>query len=221
MACLVKSLVLTALLATLGTPGHAQSGAKAMFYDPAGVGAPPIKAGQSAMPHVRPIAYSYPFPAFGNVGVHYWLQDGDGRMFDEVGAASARGPLTLHVRSNVGGYVSIWSLTGKGAELTPRSDPRWAGYRLGTETLTVSDATLDPTSQAARFIMIFGRSQTEQAASVESAVRRLRELTSRAGRDGELQIVRETDVTTPQEFGTYVVNREGMPLAVEIVLGAR
>jgi hypothetical protein len=220
MVHIVKSLVLTILLGGLGTLVHAQSGAKAMFYEPAGVGATTVKTAPSVAPQLRPINYARPFPQFGHVGVHYWFEDGEGRMFDEAGASAATGPLTLHVRGNVGGWITIWSLEGAGAELSPRTDLRWAGYRLGTETLVVSDASLQPTRQATRFIAIFGRSQTEQAASTESAGQRLRELTARVERDGLPQIVRETDVTTPEEFGTYVVNREGMPLAVEIVLEA-
>jgi hypothetical protein len=79
---------------------------------------------------------------------------------------------------------------------------------------------LQPTGKTTRFIVVFGRSQTEQAGSADGAKERLRDLTSRVGQDGLPQIIRESDVTTLGEFGTYVVNREGMPLAAEIVLQA-
>ena len=78
-----------------------------------------------------------------------------------------------------------------------------------------------PGEQATRLIVVFGRSQTEMAASAERAQQRLSDLGNRLGNDGGPQIVRESDDETPGEIGTYVVNREGMPLATELVLRSR
>ena len=74
--------------------------------------------------------------------------------------------------------------------------------------------------RTSRLIVVFARSQTEIPNSADSARDRLLDLTSRVGRDGLPQISREFDDVTPAESGTYVVNREGMPVAAEIILRA-
>lgn len=78
-----------------------------------------------------------------------------------------------------------------------------------------------PGERATRLIVVFGRSQTEMAFTADDARRRVLDLSSRLGVDRLPQVARETDDSTPGEIGTYVVNREGMPIAAEIVMRSR
>jgi hypothetical protein len=174
------------------------------------------------IPIRQPIIYARPFPARGHVGIHYWFEDENAHVFSENQASNGRGILTLHIRNNVGGgFLTVWSVDGEGVELTPR-EGAWAGYRMTAEPFVVPAKLQSvPGEQQLRFIVVFGRSQTEMAGTAASARRRLIDLSSRVGRDGTSQIIRETDDATPRAIGTYVVNREGMPVAAEVTLPGR
>jgi hypothetical protein len=216
---MVRSL---ALVLSLGVFVTGQTGAKTMFYDPGDNRAAAVKASAAGQARLRPILYAQPFPAYGHVGIHYWFEDGSGRIFSESKAPDVQGPFTLHIRNNVGGgFLTVWSMNGEGAEVTPR-EGLWAGYRMTAETFVVPTKLQSlGAEQNLRLIIVFARSQTEMAGSVESARNRLLDLGSRVGRDRLPQIIRETDDTTPGEIGTYVVNREGMPVAAELSLRGR
>ena len=216
---MAKSL---ALALSLGVFVTGQIGAKTMFYDPGDARAAVVEASAAVPARLRPIIYAQPFPAYGHVGIHYWFEDDSGHIFTENGAPDVRGPFMLHIRNNVGGgFLTVWSMNGDGAELTPRAD-RWAGHRMTTETFVVpTKLQFLPGEQNLRLIVVFARSQTEMADSVEGARNRLLDLSLRVGRDRLPQIIRETDDTTSGEIGTYVVNREGMPVVAELSLRGR
>jgi hypothetical protein len=216
---MVRSL---ALVLSVGMFVTDQAGAKTMFYDPGDARAATVKASVADRGRLRPIVYAQPFPAYGHVGIHYWFEDGNGRIFSENKAPAVKGPFTLHIRNNVGGgFLTVWSMNGDGAEVTPR-EGQWAGYRMTAETFVVpTKLQFLHAEQNLRLIIVFARSQTEMAASVESARNRLLDLGSRVGRDRLPQIIRATDDTTSGEIGTYVVNREGMPVAAELSLWGR
>ena len=210
------ALALGALQQPVGTV------AKKMFYDPADVGASEAPTSTAARTALRAVTYATPFPAYGHVGIHYWFEDGAGARYSERQAAMSTRPLTLHVRSNVHGFLTIWSLDGVGAELTPRMDSRWAGHDLSTKTFVVPGSfTFRPGDQASRLIIVFARSQTEVPSTPPGAAERLSDLGSRAGSDGWPQIISESDDNTPGEIGVYVVNRVGMPVAAQVNLRSR
>ena len=214
-----RLLVLLVALSPL-LPG--QVGAKTMFYDPAGVGTGGKEASAANATRLRQILWARPFPQFGYVGIHYWFEDARGHPLSETTAAQSTEPVTLRIRGNVDAFLTMWSVGGEGEELTPREHPRWSGYLMRTEPFVVPrKLRFVSGDKAARFVVVFGRSQTEMASSRDSALDRLRDLGSRIGKDGTPQILREVDDATPGEIGTYVVNRQGSPLAAEIVLRAR
>jgi hypothetical protein len=165
------------------------------------------------------VSSSRPASPYDSVGIHYWFETTDHRIVGEAVAATLSEPLTLHIRGNTAAYLTVWSTDGPGAELTPRQDERWAGYSIGSNPFVVPGTVrFVPGEQAAHVTVVFGRSQTEMADSAGHARQRLGDLGSRLGKDGRPQIVKESDDKTPGEIGTYVVNREGAPVAVEIVL---
>ena len=153
----------------------------------------------------------------GHIGIRYWFENDAGEAFTESGVAPG-GNYTLHIRGNTGAYISIWDVE-RGIELMSRGALSGGILLNSGQELAVPDIfEFAADAPARRIIIVWGRSQSEQAGSVAGAEARLRELTPRMGRDGALQIVRESDDVTPGQTGTYVINREGMPLATEIVL---
>jgi hypothetical protein len=215
------------LMFALGALVTTQHSAKAMFYDPAdsvATGAA-VKTSAQSTPDPRPIIYARPLPPLGHVGIHYWFEDDGGNVLSESRAAHVAGSLTLHIRNNVGGgFLTVWSIDGNGdgAELTPRLNDRFDGHQMTAEPFVSARLVrFEVGERAPRLIVVFGRSQTEMASSANHARQRLTDLSSRMGRDRLPQIIRESDDTTAGEVGTYVVNREGMPVATEIALRRR
>jgi hypothetical protein len=188
-----------ALVVLLGAGALAQStpGAKAMFYE---------------TDHAR---------RFAQVGIRSWFENDAGVAFSTDRAAATAGQYTLHFRANTAGYISIWDMDA-GIELMSRTTLS-GGTRIGGgEELVVPDVfEFASDAPERRLVIVWGRSQTEQAGRASGALQRLSDLSSRAGRDGAPQVVRESDHTTPGRIGTYVINREGMPVATELVFRAR
>jgi hypothetical protein len=215
-------LIVAVLLAPVAS--SQTSGVKAMFYDPAA--GQPTPAAEPRQ-RLKPIKWAWPFPRNGFVGIHYWFEDADGRAFSEERAAAVSGSLTLNLRSNVEGFVSVWRMNG--VKSTERSQLlytrlQWEASRVhgeAEESAVRSEVQFTLDESPKTLIIVFGRSETEQANSPESARNRLQTLSTRTDPDGTRWIVRESDDATPGEIGTYVVNRRGMPLAVEIGLQRR
>jgi hypothetical protein len=115
-------------------------------------------------------------------------------------AASATGPLTLHLRSNISGFVAVWT-TADGYMLTP-ADEGFGGHLIqANETFEVGGSFRISKSEAeGRVVILFARSQTEQVRRVEDAIRKLNRLVPSTTRQAD---------EAPGAIGTYVVNREG------------
>jgi hypothetical protein len=99
-----------------------------------------------------------------------------------------------------------------------------AGYltgQTGTVYAVPGDGQFASSGSAKSIIILFSRSETEQANSPASARVRFAAISARKARDGSTMMVRESDDSTLGEVGTYVVNRQGGPLAIEIVLRSR
>ena len=137
-------------------------------------------------------------------------------MYTEMQAASLTVPVSLHIRGNVLAFISVWT---QDKQLTPMQG-RIVSWGLGAgEEYVVPEKLLFVRGESpTRIVIVFGRSQTEQARDAQHARKRLEDLTIRKATGGALQLIRETDDTTPGQIGTYVVSREGSPLAAEIVL---
>ena len=193
-------LAAAALVAGIAAGVFAQSpppGAKAMFYDPGD--------------DLR----------VARIGVRYWFQNDAGTPFTDTHVARTPGHYTLHIRANAGAFISVWDMS-LGIELMSRQ--ALSGGRAldrGVDLVVPDVFELAADAPTRRLIIVWGRSQTEQAGRPAGAEARLRDLTTRVGRDGAPQIVRESDEATPGQIGTYVINREGMPLATELVFRAR
>ena len=142
-----------------------------------------------------------------NVGIQYWLQTADGRRLTERMAASVTGPLTLHVRSNIGGFLAVWT-TVDGHMLTPGYEG-FAGHLIqANDTYDVGGGFRIATSENdGRVVILFARSQTEQVRRVEDAMRKLSRLLPSTTKQSD---------EAPGAIGTYVVNREGNQPGVEI-----
>ena len=199
------------------TTAPPQFGAKAMFYDPGSdkPAAPSVVAGE----RLRSITFANPFPARGCVGLHYWFEDAKGTQLSESRAAALGVPVTLHIRTNVSAFLSVWSFDGETTALLTPVQGQYPGHRMAGGAEFVVPGPLEFTSGdlPRRLIGVFGRSQTEQASNAAHATERLRDLSRRAT-GGVLQVVREDDDATPGQIGTYIVNQFGSPLAFEIVL---
>lgn len=216
-------LALLALFATVLTGFAQQSGAKAMFYNPAdSETALPQDSGANAGSPLAAIRLVTPFPGHGHVGVHYWFEDGRGNRLSEVRAAGTSEPLSLRLRSNTGGFLSVWSYDGpEGSQLTPMPD-RYSGVRVvGGDVYDVpGQVSYSSSGQERRIVIVFSRAQMEQAGTAANALNRLREITARARENGP-DILREVDDDTPGSIGTFVVNQYGGPVVAEIVLSRR
>lgn len=217
-----RFLIVLALL--VDVPSLQTPDAKAMFYDPAA--AQPTPAAEPGQRR-KPIKWASPFPRSGFVGIHYWFEDANGEPFSQERAAGVTGSLTLHLRSNVGGFVSVWRMDGvnstEGSQLlyTPLQSEESRVRGEVQESAVRGEVQFTPGESPKSLIIVFGRSETEQASSPASARRRLQQLSARADPDGARWIVGESDDVTPGEIGTYIVNRRGMPLATEIVLRSK
>jgi len=222
-----------ASLAFLSTPFFltsaataAQAGAKVLFYDPicgelaASSGVPPSPA-----TGLTPVRFgNCPTPAMyiQFVGIHYWFENEHRSKSTDPNHAGADARVRLHIRSNVQGYLTVWSVddSGKGTDLTPMVGP-WHGYLLrGDFDYVVSgEFTVPREGSAARVLIWFARSQTEQAPTAQAAAEDIELRSTEIARDGAPALVRETDKTTPGQIGNYVVHREGAQAGAVILIG--
>ena len=183
-------------------------GAKAMFYNPAGVSAnPPVRFLPDPMHRLREVNYS---SATRHCGIHYWLEDPRGQAAT-VNAGSATGETySLWVRASCNGFLTAFDVTGSGRELTPRMDSRWSGFELRDQIYRVPGSFRFSSADPQHIIVIWARSQTEVAGSAAHARQRLIDM------PGSMPIVSESEDSVVGEIGTYVVNRTdaGVPAAI-------
>jgi hypothetical protein len=185
-----------------------------MFYDPDGTAvARPAQVVEGR--GLRTVPDLLPFPRYGSVGLHYWFENDAGERLIDVQAAASHAGLTLHVRGNTGGFLTVWSLDAT-------SGAQMAGARLapGTELVVPGRVEFRGGDATRRLILLFSRSETEQATEPANASRRFLTFSRRTA-DGRPQIVRGIDAETPGQVGMYVVNRVGGPVGAEISLASR
>jgi hypothetical protein len=192
-----------------------------MFYDPGDQLPVAAEAAGAPASRLKAITFVSPFPHM-HVGIHYWFEDDKGTPLSENRAATVRGRLTLHMRNNVGGgFLTVWSIEGEGgAQLTPM-DGQYFGYHMSDlEYVVPGHFEFTSGDGARRLIVVYGRSQSEQAGSPTHARQRLETISNWTGPHG-IKVLRESDDATPGQIGTYVVDQDGSPVATEIVLRSR
>jgi hypothetical protein len=191
----------------------AQSGAKALFYDAGGHGAP--EAAQA--PGLRPITIA-PHEVNGGgrlpVGMHFWLETDRGTPISQRAASTVPGKYTLHLRHNnqTSAVLSIWQVNGDGRELTPRTYERWSGYAVQRDYRVPGTFEFAEGASAPHIIIVLARSQTEVPRDAAHARLRLVEIPR------FFNNITEVDQSTAGEIGTYVVSRTGGPTAAEVIL---
>jgi len=155
------------------------------------------------------------------VGIHYWFENEHGNKFIEASDAGAGARLRMHIRSNVQGYLTVWSVDdrGNGTDLTPMDGP-WHGYLLrgDFDYVVATDFTVPRQGPEQRVLVWFARSQTEQAPNAQSAEEDIELRATEIARDGAPALVRETDKGTPGQIGNYVVHREGAQAGAVILI---
>jgi hypothetical protein len=189
-----------------------ETGAKVLFYDPA-TGAT-LKPG---VPHkvkqAQPDQVKY-------VGVHYWIElSGKPESADRVFHTGDR--IRLHVRSNVDGYLSLWTLdpSGRGDLLFPAPGQKEGEnlVKADTDYVTPGDIVFKLPVQDERLLVFFSRSQKDIPAPTGTATD-AQAVAKTLGPEGGKALAFETEKKTPEEVGTYVVNKKGGPVASEIRL---
>jgi len=154
------------------------------------------------------------------VGVLYWFENDVGGKFSEARAAGPGARVRMHLRSNTGGYLTVWMADGssEGRQLTPMQS-RFHGYLLDAyrEYVVPGGFTVETADSAARVLVLFARSQTEQVATAIQARDKIQRLsTERAIVDGLPSIVHGVDESTPGPIGSYTVHRKGGQAGVVI-----
>lgn len=154
----------------------------------------------------------------GPVGIRYWFTNDAGVRFTDASDAGAGTRLHLHVESNTGGWLTVWTIDqdGKGAQLTPMPG-RYAGILLdGSQNYVVPNPiTVPRTGASMRLLILFARSQTEQVGTSADAREKIQRLSAGTALDGHPLIVRETD-STLGVASTYIVHRAGAQPGVEV-----
>ena len=199
---IASSVLVSVVLAVFLAPdANAQSGAKALFYGPAGSTGNP----------------------FGPVGIHYWFENEQATRFAQAREAGVGARVRLHVQCNTGGWLTVW-MTDKsqegGIQLTPM-EGEWAGHLMEPrrDYVVPVKITVPAAGSDTRVLILFARSQTEQVRAAAQAREKIRRVSMAMARDGASAIVQEADTSTPGQIGTYVVNRMGAQPGVEIEIG--
>jgi len=164
-----------------------------------------------------------------NVGVHYWFEDSRGQKYAAPADAAIGSRVTLHVRSSVSAFLTVWmsDAAHQSLELTSRTDAgpegKWTGQRVAAgEVFVASGFVVAESGKGPQRLAIFlARAQMEQVVSFSTALEKLARVVARKGADGASVIVREVDRVTLERPGTYIVNRSGGQTGGEIVFQGR
>jgi hypothetical protein len=213
----------TALLSMTLVASQEASGARSMFYNPAtGTSAkPPARTAGTPAPKAAANTPPRPITAVAGstrfVGVHYWIDVvGRGPVADtNVFVSGDR--IRLHVRTNVDGFLAVWSLgnSGKASLLLPvGGTPTGSPVKAGDDYVSPL-IRFQPPAQDERLLIFFGRSKSDMP-SLDVIEGDAAKAAFMAG--GARDLVVETDEVTAGEVGTYVVNRRGGSIAREITL---
>jgi hypothetical protein len=199
-----------------GTSVIAQKqGAKALFYDPVtGVTLKPPEKRRDPQTGMVKVNQA-PADKVKYVGIHFWIE------LEGVGPVTANRTfytgdrIRLHVRSNVDGYLSLWTLdsSGRGELLFPQPGQAEGDnfVKADTEYVTPGFIKFAPPAQEERFVIFFSRNKELHSPTAPVVA-------EETGPRGEKALVFETDDKNPDEIGTYVVNKKGGPVAVEVRL---
>jgi Domain of unknown function (DUF4384) len=196
-----------------------EAGAKQLFYDPAS-GAM-IKSNEKQMDRrtgklkVKPVV---PEKAK-YVGLNYWID------LNEVGAVTSDhvfhtgDRIKLRIRSNVDGYLSLWSLDskGRGTLLFPKPGEGSNKVQADTEYVTPGEIRFAPPVEDERLLVFFSRS-TSDVPSPTGSQADSTAVAKVLGSTGSKSLVFESEKKVTAEAGDYVVNKSGGPIAKEIRL---
>jgi hypothetical protein len=218
------SLVVGLLIAlfpslSLAVQNQAEPGAKSLFYEPQSgtIISPHEGTRNSKSPPIRKMPLGQPR----YVGLRYWIElDGLGsvtadRIFHTGDA------IRLHIRSNVDGYMSLWTLdsSGFGKPLFPRPDqPQPDNFiRAGSEYVTPSKIRFAPPAEDERLLVFFSRSANDLPALTGNQTDN--EMIAQVQNSlGSKALVFETENKKPTQIGSYIVNRNGGLVLKEIHL---
>lgn len=193
-----------------------KDGAKALFYDPAtGAMLKPSERQidrKTGMVKVKPVQSNQAK----YVGIHYWIElEGVGPVTaDRTFSTGDR--IRLHIRSNVDGYLSLWSLdsSGRGHLLFPPPDQGTTANFVKADTPYSLPGFIKfvPPAEEERLLVFFSRRKddiprpTGEALDADAGDKAL-------GPEGAKALVFESEEKDPAEVGEYVVNKNGGPVA--------
>lgn len=217
--CLVMGLFPSLSLAV---QDRAEPGAKALFYDPlsGNIITPAEKKtvmlsnavrAKRRQPSQRRPSQRQPTQVMAS-GIHYWIE------LDGVGPVTADrifrtgDAIRLHIRSNVDGYMSLWSLDpfGYGKPLFPAPNQPQPDNQIkaGLPYVTPSKIRFVPPVEDETLLVFFSTSlqnlpmlkgnqgDNEIIAQAENSV-------------GSKALVSETETKKPTQIGSYVINKNG------------
>lgn len=205
---------------TAQTPSK-PAGAKALFYDP--VSGTLLTSGErqkktsKGQVRVRPTA---PTEKIKFPGIHYWIElEGHGAVTDDY-IFHTGDRIKLYVRSNTDGYLSLWTLdsSGRGKRLYPPTTETDTASLLkaDVEFSPLGFIRFGPPAEDERLLVFFSRDKQDQPPGQVKTLSQ--DFIAKASPKGSKELVFETEKTAPAEVGTYVINRQGGPLAKEILL---
>ena len=218
--------------ATMQQGNSSPTGARTLFYDPVnGLAAPPapvVRAATKQRPVAAPVAAKprtgteTPVSAIAApkyVGVHYWVELEGAGIVTANRAFKTGERIRVHLRTNVDGYLSLWSLdqTGKGTLLYPTSTAKDAFIKADAPYVTPGFIRFSPPAEDERLLLFFSRRPTDLPPNRQSIAADEVQAATKAPA-GSRALVFETEEKNPTEIGTYIVNREGGPVVAEVRL---
>lgn len=193
-----------------------EAGAKDLFYDPvtgatltASQKEQKTQQGRTRIPTTIPAKVRYP-------GLHYWIElEGNGPVTDKrVFRTGER--IQLYVRSNVDGYLSLWALdsSGRGKVLFPPAGGQ-ADNSVKADSVYALPGFIrfTPPPEDERMLLFFSRNKDEVPQAQETVTESSKFLAK-----GQKSLEFETDDKNTAEIGTYIVSRQGGPIATVVRL---
>jgi hypothetical protein len=220
-------VVVFSLIATLQPYSLAQqqaSGAKALFYDPESGTVLKTqdrkKNPQNGIIKVKQV----PSSRAKYTGIHYWIElDGVGQVTaDHTFHTGDR--IAIHIRSNVDGYMSLWSINpaGAGTRLFPSTgQAAQANFiKADDEYITPGKIRFTLPVEDERLLIFFSRTQADlpeysNSSDASNVLAKTRDAA------GSKALLFETENKNPTEVGNYVVNKNGGAVVREIRLKHR
>jgi hypothetical protein len=217
-ACLLVSLLPSLSLAV---QDQAEGGAKALFYNPQSGNLIKSGEGSKTAPSRLGRFKSRPRAQARYVGLHYWIELAGGGSVTADRVFHTGDAIRLHIRSNVDGYMSLWTLdpSGFGKPLfPPPNQPHLDNYiRAGAEYVTPSTIRFVPPAEDERLLVFFSTSANDlpvlTGGQADNQV-----IAQAQGSVGSKALVFETENKKPTEIGSYIVNRNGGLVIKEVRL---